>query len=208
MKHVAALLVTLFSMIFLIGANCDSGDFTTSYFFCCDPTSTTCSSDPTQCPAGGCSTGQQTFTNGQYECSTLQTDANNNNCAIYNRFQQYILVGCTGIFTQVNPNAVQGGVFSPTGLTLTPSPGQIVLNWTPPAALPGQLVYTVLRGNATGTEGFLIGNISGPPFTDNASTGLLFPGIPTFYTVAASMTFEGTIAAPGPVSTEASTTSQ
>jgi hypothetical protein len=208
MKHVIALTAALFSMLFLMGDSCDSGDFTTSYFFCCDPTGTTCTSNANACPAGGCTTGQQSFANGQNECLILQTDASNNSCALYNRFQQYILIGCTGIYTQVQVSPVIGGTTSPQNLTLTPSPGQIVLNWTAPPALPGPLLYTILRGNATGTEGVLISNVTGTTFTDNVSSGLAFPGVPTFYTVAASMTFQGTIAAPGPVSTEASTTSQ
>jgi hypothetical protein len=207
MKHIVVLFISLFSMMFLMGGSCDSGDFTTS----CDPTSTTCTSDPTQCPANGCTTGQQTFPNGQNECATLQTDLNNNSCALYNRFQQYILIGCTGVFTENNPNLIQGGPNSPGNLTAVASPGQVVLNWSAPTglpAIPGAIVYTVARGYASLTEGAVITGLTTTTFTDNASVYGLVPGVQTFYIVYASLTYEGTFAANGPASAEVSVMSQ
>lgn len=204
MKHVVVLLVALFSITFLMGGSCDSGDFTTGYFFCCDSTGVNCTSDPTQCPAGGCSTGQQSFLNGQNECAVLQTDASNNSCALFSRFAYYINIGCTGLFTE---SPAFPAPINVTATAQAAGSGIIELTWSPPPGVPlppgASIVYTISSGLATGTEGFLIGDIAGPPFYDSSEpTGTL-----VFYTVSASYVFAGNIAQSGTPSLEVTATS-
>jgi hypothetical protein len=195
MKHAVALFVALFSMIFLMGDSCDSGDFTTNYF-CCG-TAASCTTTATQCAPSDCSTGLQTFQNGQNECAILQTDASNNNCALFNRFGWFITIGCSGSFTETPPFA------QVPSLTATPGPGAgvITLNWTTPPGgfTSSQLVYTILLGTVAGGESFLAGGIVGNSFP---VTGLT-TGTPYFFTVAASLIFAGNIASAGVASPEA-----
>jgi hypothetical protein len=186
MKHIAALFIALISLTFFIGADCDSGDFQTSYFFCCDqtdPTGTNCTSDPTQCPADGCSTGQQVFTNGQNECTTLQLDASNNNCGLLERVNWYIAIGCSGGFAE-NPQ-----MEPPSNVAAAPNGvATIVLSWTPApttlAGVAGALTFNVNRGTCSGCEGLLFNNVVGNTFSDTALGGVV-SGTTYYYTVNA-----------------------
>jgi hypothetical protein len=193
MKHAVAILVALFSLTFLTGGSCDSGDFSTSYFFCCDG-SGNCQSDPTQCSTAVCNTGQQNFVNGQNECTALQTDASNNNCGLYSRFGWFVTIGCSGSFTEIPA--------FPAVTLNTPTPagaGTVNLSWTAPTGYTSsQVVYTILLGTATGAEGFLAGGVSG---TTYPVTGLV-TGVQYFFTVAPSLIYAGNIAAAGVASNE------
>jgi hypothetical protein len=200
MKHVVAVWFVLFSMVFLMGDSCDSGDFSTSYM-CCgqDPNCT-----QTTCAASDCSTGVQTFQNGQNECAILQTDASNNNCALQGRFAEYINIGCTGTFTE-NP-----AMPAPT-LALGPAAaagsGIINLTWTPPVLVPSslagspsnvQLAYTVLVGTASLAEGFWTTDVTGGSYSVQG----LVSGATYFFVITANQTFAGNLAAPGVTSNE------
>lgn len=205
MKHVAALTVALFSMLFLMGDSCDSGDFTTSYYCCGQAAS--CTTAATTCAPSDCNTGFQSFTNGQNECSTLQSDGPNNSCALLQRFIQYLTIGCTGTFTEIP--AVAGVPFlQPQNFTATPGPGSatVTLSWIPPANIPAgaTLLYTVLRGGASQTETALA-TTNASPFYDTASSGIA-TGEVLFYEVVASITYAGNVASPGNAATEVSVT--
>jgi len=124
MRQLAILALAVLSLVFFVGSKCNSGDFTDSYIFCTpgciDQATGACATDNSQCSAPDCTTGLQSFLNGQNECNTLEDDGANNNCGntttniavdpvnpAYNilnqRMNWFNSIGCTGGFLETNP---------------------------------------------------------------------------------------------------------
>jgi hypothetical protein len=125
MRQLSILALAVLSLVFFIGSKCNSGDFTDSYIFCtpgCVDGSGNCQTDNSLCPQNGldCTTGLQSFLNGQNECNTLEDDGANNNCGntttniavnptgpSHNILNQRIIwfttIGCTGGFLETDP---------------------------------------------------------------------------------------------------------
>jgi hypothetical protein len=203
MKHAVALIISLGSMLFLMGDSCDSGDFTTSYFCCGQAAS--CTSNQTSCATGDCNTGYQTFVNGQNECLILQSDGPNNSCALLQRFAEYINIGCTGSFTE-SPAVIGALILQPQNLVASGGgTGVVNLSWSAPTGTYGTLLYTVLRGTAAGTETSLY-STPGTTFQDTTALSGIVTGEVFYYVVVASLTYAGNVASPGNISNEVSIT--